>query len=66
MVSEERPVVSRLRPEAEWVVRQMPELRIVNDELWERAKARQAETQRKSAAIRAALHANARIGRAPN
>lgn len=62
---ETRRRVSRLRPEAEWVVQPMPELRIVSDELWQRAKGRQAETHHKSSAIRAALHANARTGRAP-
>src|SRR5262249_48268190 len=57
--------VSRMRPDGERVVQSMTDLRIVSDELWQRAMARQDETHRKSAAIRAALHANARTGRAP-
>jgi site-specific DNA recombinase len=43
----------------------MPELRIVSADVWERVKARQAETHLKSSAIRAALHKNARTGRSP-
>ncbi len=35
--------VSRLNPEADWIVEDAPELRIVPDELWRRAKARQAD-----------------------
>jgi site-specific DNA recombinase len=62
---ETRRRVCRLRPEADWVVQRMPELQIVSDELWRLAKSRQAETHRKSAAIRTALHNNARIGRSP-
>ncbi|MCJ9430754.1 recombinase family protein [Kordiimonas sp. A6E486] len=33
--------VSRLNPEDQWIVEEAPDLRIVPDELWERAKARQ-------------------------
>jgi site-specific DNA recombinase len=33
--------VSRLNPESEWITRAVPELRIVDQELWERVKARQ-------------------------
>lgn len=40
--------VPRLRPRCEWVVTEVPELRIVTDELWEAVKQRQAE----SAALR--------------
>ncbi|MBM9400850.1 recombinase family protein [Gluconacetobacter azotocaptans] len=36
--------VSRLNPESEWIVRDVPELRIVDQELWEAAKARQVST----------------------
>ncbi|MDP3600888.1 MAG: recombinase family protein [Bosea sp. (in: a-proteobacteria)] len=35
--------VSRLNPESEWVVKGVPELRIVDDELWLAARGRQAE-----------------------
>ena len=35
--------VSRLNPETEWIVRDVPELRIVDDALWLAARARQAE-----------------------
>ena len=35
--------VSRRNPEAEWIRTEVPELRIVDDELWQAAKARQAE-----------------------
>ena len=33
--------VSRLNPESEWIVKDVPELRIVDDSLWERVKDRQ-------------------------
>ena len=35
--------VSRLNPPAAWIVTEVPELRIVDDALWERVKARQGE-----------------------
>lgn len=35
--------VSRRNPEVEWIRSEVPELRIVDDELWQAAKARQAE-----------------------
>ncbi|MEM1152419.1 MAG: recombinase family protein [Pseudomonadota bacterium] len=35
--------VSRLNPESEWLIRDVPELRIIDDALWERVKARQGE-----------------------
>ncbi len=35
--------VSRLRPKSEWIVREVPELRIVEQQLWDECKARQAE-----------------------
>ena len=62
---ETRRRVSRQRPQCEWVVQNLPELRIVTDELWQRVKQRQADTHSKSAAIRLAMHKNARIGRSP-
>ena len=33
--------VSRLNPESEWIVKEVPDLRIVDQELWDQAKARQ-------------------------
>ena len=35
----------RLNPESEWIVRDEPELRIVDQTLWDRVKARQAEAR---------------------
>ncbi|MGC9371239.1 MAG: recombinase family protein [Paracoccaceae bacterium] len=35
--------VSRLNPEEDWIVTEVPELRIVDDALWARVKARQGE-----------------------
>ena len=34
---------SRLNPESEWIIQEVPELRIIDDGLWERVKARQGE-----------------------
>ena len=48
------------RPESEWIVTPVPELRIIDDDLWHRVKARQAETRKRSQAIQQALHKNAR------
>jgi hypothetical protein len=39
--------LARLNPPSEWITKEMPELRIVSDELWLAAKARQASVQRK-------------------
>ncbi|GAJ30710.1 recombinase family protein [Acidomonas methanolica] len=36
--------VSRLNPESEWVIQEVPELRIVEQDLWDAVKARQVET----------------------
>jgi hypothetical protein len=38
--------VSRLNPSSEWVTTGVPELRIVDDELWNQVKGRQAEMRR--------------------
>ena len=35
--------VSRINPQSEWIVTEVPDLRIVDDELWQAAKARQEE-----------------------
>ena len=37
--------VSKLNPQTMWIVKNMPELRIVDDELWDRVKARQKATR---------------------
>ncbi len=44
------------RPESEWIVTDMPELRIVPQELWSAVQARQAEIRKKSGALREALN----------
>ncbi|WP_082267115.1 recombinase family protein [Komagataeibacter europaeus] len=36
--------VSRLNPESEWVIQEVPELRVVAQDLWDAVKARQVET----------------------
>lgn len=33
--------VSRLNPKSEWIIKDVPELRIIDDDLWEKVKARQ-------------------------
>jgi site-specific DNA recombinase len=38
--------VSRLNPQSEWVIREVPELRIVDQGLWDRVKLRQAELRK--------------------
>ena len=43
-----REAVSRLNPQCERIIRQVPELRIVDQGLWERVKSRQLELQRRS------------------
>ncbi|OCX25984.1 hypothetical protein QU42_36525 (plasmid) [Bradyrhizobium sp. UASWS1016] len=35
--------VSRMNVESEWIVTEVPELRIIDDELWQAVKARQSE-----------------------
>ena len=39
--------LARLNPPTEWITKEVPELRVVSDELWQSAKARQASIQRK-------------------
>jgi DNA invertase Pin-like site-specific DNA recombinase len=38
--------VSRMNPRSEWITKEVPELRIVSDELWDSAKRRQDATRR--------------------
>jgi site-specific DNA recombinase len=44
------------RPESEWVVTEMPDLRIVPQDMWDAVKARQAQTRQDSAKLRQALN----------
>lgn len=46
--------VSRLRPEAEWVCQEVPDLRIVPQDLWAAVKARQRATTKTTAGTAAA------------
>ena len=53
--------VARIDPREEWIVTEVPELRIVDDELWQAAKARQGQIAGKYAttiAATRAAHAN--------
>lgn len=47
--------VSRLNPEFEWLVTEVPELRIVDDELWQAVRARQGEIAEKYANVTEAI-----------
>ena len=40
--------VSRLNPQSEWIIREVPELRIVDQDSWERAKSHQLELRRRT------------------
>ncbi len=51
--------------ESEWIVHKDERLRIVDDELWNKVKARQVAIHQASDHIRAMLHRNARTGRQP-
>src|SRR5581483_3839283 len=59
--------VSRLNPPSAWVTTEVPELRIIDDELWQAVKARQKEIEERHApaieAVRAA-HKRDRLRRA--
>src|SRR5580704_298466 len=39
--------LARLNPPSEWITKDVPELRIVSDEIWQTAKARQTSVQRR-------------------
>ena len=43
--------VSRPNPESEWIIRDVPELRIVDQELWEKVKARQQSLRKERPAF---------------
>lgn len=47
--------VSRLNPESEWIVKDVPELRIVDDELWHSVRVRQGEIAEKFANVTEAV-----------
>lgn len=51
------------RPAAEWVTKDVPELRIVGESLWTAAQNRRGEIHAASAKIRAALGSKSRTGR---
>ena len=53
------------REKAEWVVTEIPELRIIDDNLWSRVKARQKEQFLKTAEHRKKSHSRARLGAGP-
>ncbi len=55
----------KVNDEADWVLTEMPELRIVPGELWSRVKARQEKIAEKSAVKRATAGAQARTGAGP-
>ncbi|WP_306051185.1 recombinase family protein [Oceaniradius stylonematis] len=43
--------VSRLNPESEWLIREVPELRIVDDQLWQAVRKRQSKIAEKYANV---------------
>ena len=47
--------VSRLNPESEWIIKDVPELRIVDDALWQRVRERQGEIAEKYANVTEAV-----------
>ena len=49
--------VTRLNPAEDWIVVEVPELRIVDEELWQAAKARQAEQAERYATVLAGVRA---------
>lgn len=57
--------VPRNNPESIWKVQDHPDLKIVDDILWQRVKNRQKKIHDKSKKVREALHQNAQIGSGP-
>ncbi|PQZ47257.1 recombinase family protein [Ochrobactrum sp. MYb15] len=47
--------VSRMNPESEWIIKDVPELRIVDDELWHSVRVRQGEIAEKFANVTEAV-----------
>ncbi len=58
--------VSRLNPEAEWIVTEVPELRIIDDELWQAVRTRQCQIAEKYVNVTEAVrkHHNNRLSAA--
>ncbi|MHB2264578.1 recombinase family protein [Aliihoeflea sp. PC F10.4] len=52
--------VSRLNPESDWIVTEVPELRIVDDALWQAVRERQVEIAEKYANVTEAVRAHHR------
>jgi site-specific DNA recombinase len=50
--------VSRLNPQDQWIVTAVPELRIVDDQLWQAVKARQSEITESHVKLTAAIRAH--------
>ncbi|CAM4049166.1 recombinase family protein [Paracoccus yeei] len=50
--------VSRLNPESEWIVKDVPELRIVDEDLWQAVKARQADNSARYAKVAEGVRAH--------
>ena len=61
--------VSRHNPEADWIIREVPELRIIDDELWQSVRTKHEEIAEKfvnvAAAIRSSEHNLLNGGRRP-
>src|SRR3546814_3467461 len=55
--------VARLNPESEWIRNEVPDLRIVNDALWEAVKRQQDDIGRRYAAAKEAAKARALHGK---
>src|SRR3546814_1649247 len=55
--------VARLNPESEWIRNEVPDLRIVNDALWEAVKRQQDDIGRRYAAVKEAAKARALHGK---
>jgi DNA invertase Pin-like site-specific DNA recombinase len=59
--------ISRLNPESEWIVTEVPALRIVEDKLWQAVKMKQKDIAEKYVKVTAAIrehHSNKRINNA--
>ncbi len=56
--------VTRVNPRAEWITVDVPELRIVSDELWDRVKKRQGELAQKYASVIAGVKTRVALAKA--
>ena len=52
--------IYRSKPQTEWITKELPELRIVPQELWDRVKKRQSEAFAKGESVRKSLGSNIR------